>query len=60
MNSNDKNKEQLFEMLSSAEKLIYLCVTGFSMSFGGHSLTWSKWIEKSKDYIDIAKQKNNR
>lgn len=57
MTFNDKNKEQLFEILSSTEKLVYLCGTGFSMSLGKHSLTWSKWIEKSKDYIDISKQK---
>ena len=43
MTFNDKNKEQLFEILSSTEKLVYLCGTGFSMSLGKHSLT-SEWL----------------
>lgn len=56
MDSNDKNKEQLFKIISKSEKLIYLCGTGFSMSLGKHFYTWRNWINESKKYLDVSIQ----
>lgn len=57
MYSDDKNKKQLFEILSNSEKLVYLCGTGFSMSLGKHFYTWLNWIKESKKYLDNSVQK---
>lgn len=53
---DDKNLKILFKTLSSADKIIYLCGTGFSMSIGKHFLTWLNWIKESKKYLDISIQ----
>lgn len=56
MDLADKNKKQLFEILSNSERLVYLCGTGFSMSLGKHFYTWLNWIKESKKYLGTSVQ----
>lgn len=47
---------QLIKVLSTKQKIVYLCGAGASMSLGNHNITWSNWILAGKSYLDASKQ----
>ena len=42
---------QLQDVLSSNQRIVYLCGTGASMSIGSHDLSWAGWISAGKEYL---------
>lgn len=44
---------QLLNAIHSAEKIVYLCGAGASMSLGSHRLSWTNWIAEGRKYLTI-------
>lgn len=44
---------QLLNAIRSAEKIVYLCGAGASMSLGSHRLSWTNWIVEGRKYLTI-------
>lgn len=47
---------QLLNAIHSAEKIVYLCGAGASMSIGSHRLSWTNWIAEGRKYLTIPEQ----
>ena len=47
---------QLLNAIHSAEKIVYLCGAGASMSLGSHRLSWTNWIAEGRKYLTIPEQ----
>lgn len=52
----DKEYPQLLNAIHSAEKIVYLCGAGASMSIGSHRLSWTNWIAEGRKYLTIPEQ----
>ena len=53
---SSQSNPQLLNAIHSAEKIVYLCGAGASMSLGSHRLSWTNWIAEGRKYLTIPEQ----
>lgn len=50
------NYPHLLRTLATAQKIVYLCGAGASMSLANHRLSWPNWILAGKNFLDVTDQ----
>ena len=53
-----EDNEEFLNTLRLADRLVYLCGAGFSMSIAEHDSNWDKWIRTGASYLEKTVREN--